>query len=247
MTSNFVVLAMRKHWCCVPLFALSLIISPVYHVVLSQDDQRTIERRAMVDEQIIARGIKDKATIKALLAVPRHQFVPSNQIAYAYNDRPLPIGFGQTISQPYIVAYMTELVAPNPRKKILEVGTGSGYQAAVLAATGAQVFSVEVIPELASSARQRLIQLGYKNLKILNADGYFGWPEFAPFDAIIVTAAAASIPPPLLEQLADGGKMVIPVGSPFFVQTLMQIDKKGDQFESKNLMPVRFVPFRRSE
>jgi protein-L-isoaspartate(D-aspartate) O-methyltransferase len=208
---------------------------------------RAAERRAMVAEQIVARGVKDPATLAAMRTVPRHRFVPQAQAASAYDDRPLPIGHGQTISQPFIVAYMTEVVRPGPGRKILEIGTGSGYQAAVLAATGAEVYSIEIIPELASAAAARLRELGYGAVQTRAADGYYGWPEQAPFDAIIVTAASEFVPPPLIEQLKEGGLMVIPVGSPFFVQTLMLVQKRGDAITSASLMPVRFVPFRRAE
>lgn len=211
------------------------------------DFDRADERQSMVRDQILARGIKDPATIAALGKVPRHEFVPEEQSSFAYDDRPLPIGHGQTISQPYIVAFMTEIVSPGPGKRILEIGTGSGYQAAILAATGASVFTVEIIPELAISSRERLQQLGYRNVNVKNGDGYYGWPSFAPFDAIVVTAATEFIPPPLLEQLADGGLMIIPVGSPFFIQTLMLVQKKGQEIISTSMMPVRFVPFRRKE
>jgi protein-L-isoaspartate(D-aspartate) O-methyltransferase len=208
---------------------------------------RAAERRAMVAEQIVARGVKDPATLAAMRTVPRHRFVPQAQAASAYDDRPLPIGHGQTISQPFIVAYMTEVVRPGPGRKILEIGTGSGYQAAVLAATGAEVYSIEIIPELASAAAARLRELGYGAVQTRAADGYYGWPEQAPFDAIIVTAASEFVPPPLIEQLKEGGLMVIPVGSPFFVQTLMLVQKRVDAITSASLMPVRFVPFRRAE
>jgi protein-L-isoaspartate(D-aspartate) O-methyltransferase len=208
---------------------------------------RAAERMAMVAEQIVARGVKDPATLAAMRTVPRHRFVPQAQAASAYEDRPLPIGHGQTISQPFIVAYMTEIVRPGPGRKILEIGTGSGYQAAVLAASGAEVYSIEIIPELASAAAARLRELGYGAVQTRAADGYYGWPEQAPFDAIVVTAASEFVPPPLIEQLKEGGLMVIPVGSPFFVQTLMLVQKRGDAITSASLMPVRFVPFRRAE
>ena len=208
---------------------------------------RSHERQAMVHDQIVARGVEDPATLDALRQVPRHHFVPPDQSRYAYTDRPLPIGYGQTISQPYIVAYMTEIIVPGPGKRILEIGTGSGYQAAILAATGAEVYTIEIIPELARSSQSRLLKLGYRSVRVRNADGYHGWAEAAPFDAIVVTAAAEFIPPPLLEQLADGGLMVIPVGSPFFVQSLMLVQRQGQDFITTNLMPVRFVPFRGRE
>jgi protein-L-isoaspartate(D-aspartate) O-methyltransferase len=179
-------------------------------------------------------------------SVPRHLFVPPEQRPYAYRDRPLPIGHGQTISQPFMVAYMTELVSPGPGRKVLEIGTGSGYQAAVLAAAGAEVFSIEIIPQLAEAAGKRLDDLGYGAVAVRSADGFYGWAEQAPFDAILVTAAAEFVPPPLLEQLAEGGLMVIPVGSPFFVQTLMLVQKRDGKPYATSLMPVRFVPFTRT-
>ncbi len=209
--------------------------------------ERAVERKAMVRQQIVVRGIQDPLTLKALREVPRHLFVPPTFARSAYLDRPLPIGFGQTISQPYIVAAMTELVSPGPGRKILEIGTGSGYQAAVLAAAGAEVYSIELIPELARSGRENLRRAGYTQVKLKTADGYYGWPEAAPFAGILVTAAAEFVPPPLLEQLADGGKMVIPVGSPFLTQTLLLVEKRGEEIVTTNLMPVRFVPFRRAE
>jgi protein-L-isoaspartate(D-aspartate) O-methyltransferase len=211
------------------------------------DDNREQERLAMVTEQIELRGVKDPVTLVAMREVPRHRFVPSAQAPFAYDDRPLPIGHGQTISQPFIVAYMTEIIHPGPGKKILEIGTGSGYQAAILAATGAEVYSIEIIPALADAAAERLQKLGYFTVRTKPGDGYYGWVEHAPFDAIIVTAAAEFVPPPLIEQLKNAGLMVIPVGSPFFVQSMMLVQKRGEKTTSTNLMPVRFVPFRRGE
>ena len=213
---------------------------------LAATNQRAGERSAMVENQIAARGIKDRATLSAMRSVPRHLFVPPEQRPYAYRDRPLPIGHGQTISQPFMVAYMTELVSPGPGRKVLEIGTGSGYQAAVLAAAGAEVFSIEIIPQLAEAAGKRLDDLGYGAVAVRSADGFYGWAEQAPFDAILVTAAAEFVPPPLLEQLAEGGLMVIPVGSPFFVQTLMLVQKRDGKPYVTSLMPVRFVPFTRT-
>jgi len=204
-------------------------------------------REQMVSRQLERRDISDPATLQAMRRVPRHDFVAESLVGDAYADRPLPIGHGQTISQPYIVAYMTQVVAPGPGKRVLEIGTGSGYQAAVLAATGAEVFSIEIIPELADSAAERLRRLGFETVRVKSGDGYFGWAEHAPFDAIVVTAAAEFIPPPLLTQLRDGGRMVIPVGTPFFVQTLMLVEKRGSEITTRSLMPVRFVPFRRAE
>ncbi len=212
---------------------------------LFDDDPFKDRRYKMVREQIENRGIRDKATLQALRKVKRHLFVPENLMDAAYNDRPLPIGYGQTISQPYIVAYMTEIIRLKPNYRVLEIGTGSGYQAAVLAEIVDSVYTIEIIEELGKSAAERLNNHGYNNVHVKIADGYFGWKESAPFDAIIVTAAAEFIPPPLLKQLKDGGKMIIPVGSPFVVQTLMLVEKKGEDIISSGLLPVRFVPFTR--
>ncbi len=202
-------------------------------------------RDEMVRTQIRGRHVTDPATLRAMATVPRHLFVPDRFADSAYGDSPLPIGYGQTISQPYIVAYMTETVRPGPGRRILEVGTGSGYHAAVLAATGAEVYSIEIIPELARPARDRLMRLGYGSVHVREGDGYFGWPREAPFDGIVVTAAAEFIPPPLLDQLKEGGRMVIPVGTPFLVQTLMLVEKRGGKAVTRSLMPVRFVPLKR--
>lgn len=230
------------HRVLVALLAFLLALPPG----LAATNQRAGERSAMVENQIAARGIKDSATLSAMRSVPRHLFVPPEQRPYAYRDRPLPIGHGQTISQPFMVAYMTELVSPGPGRKVLEIGTGSGYQAAVLAAAGAEVFSIEIIPQLAEAAGKRLDDLGYGAVAVRSADGFYGWAEHAPFDAILVTAAAEFVPPPLLEQLAEGGLMVIPVGSPFFVQTLMLVQERDGKPYATSLMPVRFVPFTRT-
>lgn len=211
-----------------------------------EDAHYVPQREAMVRLQIAARGVTDPATLNAMGSVKRHLFVPEGFLADAYDDRPLPIGYGQTISQPYIVAYMTEIIHPRRDHRILEIGTGSGYQAAILSEIVRKVYSIEIISELGNAARERLKKLGIRNAEVRIADGYDGWPEQAPFDAIIVTAAAEYIPPPLLKQLKDGGRMVIPVGSPFFVQTLMLVEKKGGQITTSQLMPVRFVPLRRS-
>lgn len=209
--------------------------------------QEKIKREKMVSQQMELRGITDKSTLNAMRTVKRHLFVPENLINYAYDDRPLPIGHGQTISQPYIVAFMTEVLKPKPNHKVLEIGTGSGYQAAVLAKIVDKVYTIEIIPELGKSASQRLKTLGYENVKTKTADGYYGWEEYAPFDAIIVTAASEIIPPPLIKQLKEGGKMIIPVGSPFFNQNLILVEKKDGKTTTKNLLPVRFVPFTRNK
>jgi protein-L-isoaspartate(D-aspartate) O-methyltransferase len=201
-------------------------------------------RRQMVVQQLQGRGIADARVLQVMSEIPRHRFVPEPYRGNAYDDTALPIGHGQTISQPYMVAVMTELIKPRPRMRVLEVGTGSGYQAAVLSQLVERVYSIEIIPQLAAAARRLLTDLHYSNLHLKQGDGYFGWPEAAPFDAILVTAAAPTIPPPLLEQLAEGGLMVIPVGSPFLVQQLMLIEKRDGELISKSLMPVRFVPLR---
>ncbi|MBM9513226.1 protein-L-isoaspartate(D-aspartate) O-methyltransferase [Desulfogranum marinum] len=205
------------------------------------------ERRHMVTTQLRERGVEDVATLRAMATVPRHLFVPDSLQRSAYADTPLPIGHGQTISQPYIVAYMTAMLALEPHHKVLEIGTGSGYQAAVLAELTDHVYTMEIIPELATSADNRLKAAGYTSVQLRQGDGYNGWPSAAPFDAVIVTAAAEFIPPPLLKQLREGGRMIIPVGSPFFVQHLMLVEKKNDEITTRSLMPVRFVPFRRKE
>jgi protein-L-isoaspartate(D-aspartate) O-methyltransferase len=206
--------------------------------------ERFRERRLrMVREQIAEQGIADTATLRAMRAVPRHRFVPVELRDRAYGDHPLPIGHGQTISQPYIVAYMTEIIRPRPGMKVLEVGTGSGYQAAVLAELGCEVYTVEIFAALAASARERLDDLGYRSVVSRHADGHFGWAERAPFDAIVVTAAAGYIPPALVEQLRPGGRMVIPVGGVYGVQNLVLVEKRaaGD-VRTRHLLPVRFVP-----
>jgi protein-L-isoaspartate(D-aspartate) O-methyltransferase len=214
-------------------------------LILAQDYTRL--RDEMVRTQIKSRGVKDSATLAALHKVPRHSFVPADQAAYAYEDHPLPIGYGQTISQPYIVAYMTEIIKPKPGQKVLEIGTGSGYQAAVLAEIVSKVYTVEIIEDLGKQAANRLKNLNYKNVEVKIADGYYGWKEHAPFDAIVVTAAAEYIPPPLKEQLKDGGRMIIPVGSPYMTQQLMLIEKTGNRYRTTSKMAVSFVPFKRSQ
>ena len=214
---------------------------------IPQDDKYMGSREKMVEDQIESRGISNQPTLDAMKKVPRHKFVPPNNIERAYNDSPLPIGYGQTISQPYIVAYMTEVIDPKPGQKVLEIGTGSGYQAAVLAEIVDSVYTIEIIRELYSSSSKKLNELGYKNVFCKNADGYYGWEEAAPFDAIVVTAAAEHIPPPLIKQLKDGGKMIIPVGSPFLNQTLILVEKDGEEITTTSLLPVRFVPFTRGD
>lgn len=201
----------------------------------------------MVSQTLEKRGISDKAVLKSMRTVKRHLFVPQNNVSNAYNDGPLPIGYGQTISQPFIVAYMTEVIHPKSEFKVLEIGTGSGYQAAVLAEIVKEVYTIEIIPELGNAAAARLEKLGYTNVNVTVKDGYSGWPEHGPYDAIIVTAAAEFVPPPLLDQLKEGGKVVIPIGSPFMNQMLMLVEKKGKKITTKSLMPVVFVPFTRKK
>jgi protein-L-isoaspartate(D-aspartate) O-methyltransferase len=212
---------------------------------IPQTDKFESIRLRMVKTQIVARGVNNAAVIEAMKKVPRHLFIPKEYEDEAYNDYPLPIGHGQTISQPYIVAYMTEVLKPGNKMKALEIGTGSGYQAAVLAEIVNKVYTIEIVPELAKEADERLKKLGYKNIVCKYGDGYQGWPEFAPFDIIIVTAAAEKIPQPLIDQLAENGRLVIPVGAPSGVQELQLVIKKRGKIETKNLTFVRFVPFKR--
>ncbi len=230
----------------VPLLS-SLFSTVLFHDFFPQEKEFDRLRFQMVEEQIADRGIKDGRVLQAMRKVPRHEFVPRERISDAYGDHPLPIGYGQTISQPYIVALMTELVSPQQHHKMLEVGAGSGYQAAVLGEIIDSVFTIEIVQPLASSADARLKRLGYKNIWVKHADGYYGWPEHAPFDAIVVTAAAEHIPPPLIQQLKEGGRMIIPVGHPFFVQNLVLVEKKRGKITTRNIAPVRFVPLTRAE
>jgi protein-L-isoaspartate(D-aspartate) O-methyltransferase len=197
-------------------------------------------RERMVTEQIEARGIRDPLTLKAMREVPRHLFVPPALARDAYGDHPLAIGQGQTISQPYIVAFMTEALGLKGGETVLEVGTGSGYQAAVLSRIAAKVYSIEILPRLADEARERLARGGYRNVEVRSGDGYQGWPEVGPFDGIIVTAAAPRVPEPLKAQLREGGRLVIPVGDES--QELMVVTRRGNTFEERRVLPVRFVP-----
>jgi len=228
------------------MFSTSLILmcgllNPNLSFSQDKEDEFEKERRDMVTSQIRSRGISDEKVLTAMLKVKRHLFLPENMRRHAYEDNALPIEKNQTISQPYIVALMTELADLDPEYKVLEIGTGSGYQAAVLAELVKKVCSIEIIPELAQQARERLKKLGYTNIEILTGDGYKGWPQEAPFDAIIVTAAAPEIPQELIKQLKTGGRLVIPLGDIF--QELYCITKKEDgAFEQKNMIPVRFVP-----
>jgi protein-L-isoaspartate(D-aspartate) O-methyltransferase len=203
------------------------------------------QRQAMVEQQLRARGVSNEAVLSAMQVVPRHEFVPESYLDQAYNDHPLPIGYGQTISQPYIVAVMTELLELKPDDRVLEIGTGSGYQAAVLAEITNNVYTIEIIPELAAQAQQTFDRLEYDQIEARQADGYWGWEVYAPFDAIIVTAAPDHVPQPLVNQLADGGQMVIPVGPPGGYQSLWLIERKGDEILRYNWGGVSFVPFTR--
>lgn len=208
---------------------------------MSEEGWATLRRR-MVEEQLRARGrdIRDERVLEAMGRVPRHEFVPEEVRGEAYADRPLPIGWGQTISQPFIVAFMTEQVAPRREHRVLEIGTGSGYQAAVLAELAGEVFSVEIVEPLARRAEEVLRRLGYENVRVKVGDGYEGWPEAAPFDAIVVTCAPDAVPRPLVEQLREGGRMIIPVGR--WHQELVLLEKRGGELVRREVLPVRFVP-----
>jgi len=202
------------------------------------------QRQRMVTEQLKARGISDERVLNAMNKVPREEFVPPDSRAGSYEDGPLPIGYGQTISQPYIVAFMTEQLRLKPSDRVLEIGTGSGYQAAILAELMSEVYSIEIVEPLAKNAEATLQRLGYENVHVKTGDGYKGWPEAAPFDAIIVTCAPDKVPQPLVDQLKDDGRMVIPVGDRF-AQELYLLEKKNGQLKQSATLPVRFVPMAR--
>ncbi len=239
---SYVALSQKMTLCFMVLPVSALLFFMLLSFPVQEDVYRE-KREAMVERHIAGRGIKDKAVLNAMRAVERHRFVPTDKMAQAYADHPLPIGAGQTISQPYIVAYMTEVVRPTPHMKVLEIGTGSGYQAAVLAEIVKEVYTVEIVEEHGKAAAERLKKMGYDNVQVRVADGYQGWKEHAPYDAIVVTAGAEAVPPPLLEQLKDGGSMVIPVGPQFKTQTLLLLEKRNGKVSTKRLMPVLFVPF----
>jgi protein-L-isoaspartate(D-aspartate) O-methyltransferase len=217
--------------------AASLCIAPAG----SSADDFADRRQRMVALQIVDRGISDASVLKAMATVPRHRFVPDDLEQLAYRDSPLPIGHGQTISQPYIVALMSQLLSVQPGQRVLEIGTGSGYQAAVLAEMGVLVFTIEIVPELGRQAIGVLDALGYDNVRVKTGDGYQGWPEHAPFDAIIVTCAPTRIPKPLTEQLAEGGRMVIPSGEKYDQQLFLLTKQKG-KIKQEKIVDVRFVP-----
>jgi len=246
--------AVRKVWLCVVALGaavgLSLLVdSPLedgrtlLSAAAASPGNYTKQRRSMVEKQIAARGVKDKNVLAAMRKVPRHEFVPANMRREAYSDWPLPIGSGQTISQPYIVALMTELLRPKSTDRILEIGTGSGYQAAVLAEIVKEVWTIEIIKALGERAKKILAEKYPEKVKVKVADGYYGWEEGAPYDGIIVTCAANNIPPPLIKQLKEGGRMVIPVGSLFYTQNLVVVEKKEEgKIVTRSVCPVAFVP-----
>lgn len=219
----------------------AMMLSPAI-IGAAEDDRFRARRQAMVAQDIAGRGISDRRLLEVMGRVPRHLFVPVARQAQAYADHPLPIDEGQTISQPYVVALMTEALQLQPTDRVLEIGTGSGYQAAVLAELVREVFSLEIRQPLATTATRRLAELGYRNVQVRFGDGYFGWEAAAPFDAIIITAAANHIPPPLLKQLKDDGRLIVPLGSTVFSQTLTLVTRRGERFELEQLGAVAFVP-----
>ncbi len=244
---------MRQRFEIVTVHVVVAIAALIFAVAGGAEDPRSVNaRKAMVAEVLdmwrstqreFGGDAPKQNVIDVLEKVPRHEFVPHAERKRAYANRPLPIGFGQTISQPYIVALMTDLANVDSSSRVLEIGTGSGYQAAVLAELAGEVYTMEIIEPLAESAAARLKRLGYENVRVRHADGYYGWKEYAPFDAIVVTAAAGHVPPPLVEQLAVGGKMIIPVGGGFAIQQLVLVEKHtGDRITVRQMLPVRFVP-----
>ena len=209
---------------------------------MSEEDQFTLLRQEMVKNQIVNRGIVNPEVVRAMLTVKRHKFVLSEYIHQAYNDGPLPIGEGQTISQPYIVAYMTEILELKPDHKILEIGTGSGYQAAVLAEISPHVYTIDIVKNLLERAKKVLKEEGYTTVRVRYGNGYEGWPEEAPFDAIIVTCAPDNIPESLVSQLKNNGRLIIPIGGEYSVQQLVLVEKEDGKIKKKDVLPVRFVP-----
>jgi protein-L-isoaspartate(D-aspartate) O-methyltransferase len=224
-------------------FLLALSLPGMALMAASFDSPETRKARdRMVREQIEARGVSMSQVLEAMRSVPRHQFVPEDIVHSAYDDHPLPIGEGQTISQPYIVALMTEVLQLKPTDRVLEIGTGSGYQAAVLSRLAAEVYTIEIKHQLHLNALHTLANLGYKTIVARHGDGYFGWPEAAPFDAIMITAAVDHIPPPLVKQLRDGGRLVLPLGSPFGYQNLVLVTKQAQDVSVRQITGVLFVP-----
>ncbi|HKZ52802.1 MAG TPA: protein-L-isoaspartate(D-aspartate) O-methyltransferase [Candidatus Acidoferrales bacterium] len=231
------------------ILALALLAAGLGWAVADEESKWRQQRERLVRETIAQPrdyrpAVRDRRVLDAMRQVPRHEFVPEGYRRQAYEDHPVPIGYGQTISQPYIVALMTELLKPNPDDRVLELGTGSGYQAAVLSPLVKEVYTIEIIQPLGLAARERLARLGYTNVEVKVGDGYYGWPQKAPFDAIIVTAWSTHVPPPLLEQLKPGGRMVIPVGSALYQQNLVVVHKgeSATDLRMESVMPVAFVP-----
>ncbi len=226
---------------------LSTAIVYLYVAIGFGQEEYSSQRERMVNTQLRPRGIVHTATLNAMREVPRHEFVPESMKPAAYTDGPLPIGEGQTISQPYIVAYMTQELRLKSSDRVLEIGTGSGYQAAVLGQMVDSVYSIEIVGKLARTAKERLREMGYTNVHIKQGDGYHGWPTKAPFDAIMVTAGADTVPQPLIHQLKEGGRMIIPVGPHYGVRRLILFKKKKNKISTRQLIPVRFVPFTRKK
>ena len=226
------------------LFLCGLILMPCALIaeVVPDSPRYKAARQKLVEHDIAGRGISDPRVLAAMRAVPRHCFVPKQIISSAYADTALPIGEGQTISQPYVVALMTASLKLHPDHRVLEIGTGSGYQAAVLAEIVKEIYSVEIKKKLQMNSTQLLSALGYRNISTRHADGYFGWPDAAPFDAIMITAAVNHIPPPLLKQLKDGGRLILPLGNPFSYQNLTLVTRNGDEFTTRQITGVLFVP-----
>jgi protein-L-isoaspartate(D-aspartate) O-methyltransferase len=221
---------------------LAIVLVLAWSPLPAADDGYSQKRQAMVEKDIKGRGIKDRKVLDTMLKVPRHLFVDESSRSMAYADHPLPIGEGQTISQPYVVALMTEALQIRSTDRVLEIGTGSAYQAAVLAEIVKEVYTIEIRKGLADRAAERLKELGYKNVTVKHADGYFGWEEHAPFDAIIITASANHIPPPLIKQLKEGGRLIVPLGSTVYYQMLTLVTKKKGDLDVVQMSPVAFVP-----
>jgi protein-L-isoaspartate(D-aspartate) O-methyltransferase len=233
----------RRFLALLPVLIMGLIVVPALGSSQGSNEEQCTAARHLMVEQIRSRGVSDPAVLAALEAVPRHRFVAADRQGEAYADHPLPIGDGQTISQPYMVALMTSLLELRPGARVLEIGTGSGYQAAVLSQVAEEVYTIEILTPLADRSRHLLADLGFRNVQVRTGDGFKGWPEAAPFDGILVTAAPPSIPEPLLRQLKVGSRLVIPVGVPGAIQNLLVLTKRPDGgFDRSNVMPVRFVP-----
>jgi protein-L-isoaspartate(D-aspartate) O-methyltransferase len=224
------------------IYFLVILLILLYLALSAAADQYTLKRQQMVEQDIRERGIQDPVVLRVMGRVPRHVFVDASYRDRAYGDHPLPIGEGQTISQPYVVALMTEALRLRPSDRVLEIGTGSGYQAAVLAEIVKEVYTIEIRKPLADSAAKTLADLGYRNVKVKFGDGYFGWAEQAPYDAIIITAAANHIPPPLIEQLKERGRLIVPLGSTVYFQTLTITTKRKGELDVEQICPVAFVP-----